>query len=342
MRMASSSPDSIRRLGGFARWAVGAIGSGLPAVFGSRLSILIFHRVHAETDALFPSEPDANRFRELMQFLCSCFRFVSLDEAVQALREGRLRPGTVVVSFDDGYRDNLEVACPILSELGIPAAFFVATGFMAGGLMWNDRLIESIRGAPGGERELSRELARILAEPKLATGQPVSRRDLCLRSLAAVKYLPPAEREQAVGRIQSALGAAPGSLMMDPEQVRRLRDYGMTVGGHTINHPILSGLAEDEARHEIAGGKRALESVLGETVRYFAYPNGKPGVDYSARDVGLVREAGFEAAVSTEWGVAGPCADLHQLPRFTPWDRDPARFGLRLALDLRRRDYARA
>ena len=66
----------------------------------------------------------------------------------------------------------------------------------------------------------------------------------------------------------------------------------------------------------------------------FAYPNGKPGEDYLPRDVALVRELGFDAAVSTAWGASGHGSDPFQLQRFTPWDRTKARFGLRLLRNL--------
>jgi peptidoglycan/xylan/chitin deacetylase (PgdA/CDA1 family) len=90
-----------------------------------------------------------------------------------------------------------------------------------------------------------------------------------------------------------------------------------------------------QAADQIARGRRWLEQALGERVSLFAYPNGRPGVDY-APDVhpALVRELGFDAAVSTHWGAARAGTDCYQLPRFTPWDRGRTRFGLRLARNL--------
>jgi hypothetical protein len=86
---------------------------------------------------------------------------------------------------------------------------------------------------------------------------------------------------------------------------------------------------------EIADGKHRLEEIIGAPVTLFAYPNGKPGQDYAAEHVRMVREAGFSAAVSTAAGVAAEGSDLFQLPRFTPWDRKPAAFALRLLLNRR-------
>jgi hypothetical protein len=77
-----------------------------------------------------------------------------------------------------------------------------------------------------------------------------------------------------------------------------------------------------------------LEQLLGERVGLFAYPNGKPGTDYSPESVQIVRELGFDAAVSTTWGAARSGTDPFQIPRFTPWDRSKLRFGARFAGNL--------
>jgi peptidoglycan/xylan/chitin deacetylase (PgdA/CDA1 family) len=116
----------------------------------------------------------------------------------------------------------------------------------------------------------------------------------------------------------------------------------MQIGAHTVSHPILECSKDLQARWEISHSKRVLETCLRQPVELFAYPNGRPNQDYSARHVAMVREAGFLAAVSTASGVASPAADLLQLPRFTPWDRSRLRFGLRMLGNLRKRPGAAA
>jgi peptidoglycan/xylan/chitin deacetylase (PgdA/CDA1 family) len=118
--------------------------------------------------------------------------------------------------------------------------------------------------------------------------------------------------------------------MMNRMKVRALHASGMALGGHTVNHPILARLAPAAAQREIEAGKRELEALVQAPVRTFAYPNGRPGDDFTAEHVRFAREAGFEAAVTTAWGVSGPQTDLFQLRRFTPWDLGKWRFGLRL------------
>jgi peptidoglycan/xylan/chitin deacetylase (PgdA/CDA1 family) len=97
-----------------------------------------------------------------------------------------------------------------------------------------------------------------------------------------------------------------------------------------VNHPILANVDEITARREIVESKARLEEMIGARVSSFAYPNGGPTRDYTARDVVLAREAGFDVALSTAWGAATPERDPHQIPRIAPWDRTALRFGLRL------------
>jgi len=112
--------------------------------------------------------------------------------------------------------------------------------------------------------------------------------------------------------------------------VLRLHASDMEIGAHTVTHPILARLDPERAASEIGDSKRRLEAITGSPVSLFAYPNGKPGRDYRREHVGMVKQLGFEAAVSAAQGVAHAASDSFQLPRFTPWDRTPGKFVLRL------------
>jgi peptidoglycan/xylan/chitin deacetylase (PgdA/CDA1 family) len=98
-----------------------------------------------------------------------------------------------------------------------------------------------------------------------------------------------------------------------------------------VTHPILAQLGAAEALSEICAGRAALESIVGTRVDLFAYPNGKPGKDYNASHVTMVRDAGFAAAVSTQCGAAVAAGDRYQLPRFTPWGKTFLRYEVGLA-----------
>lgn len=298
-----------------------------------RLSILIFHRVLPEPDALIPELPDAAEFEATMRWVRDWFNVLPLGVAIERLYAGTIPTRALAITFDDGYADNEELAAPILARLGLSATFFITTGFIGGGCMWNDQVIESIRGIRAPELDL-----RPFGMQVLPLDSDAARRRAVTDVLTAIKHLEQARRQA----IADAIGAMAGferapSLMMSADQLRAMRQrHRMDIGAHTITHPILTRLSNDAARHEISRGKRELEMMIGETVHLFAYPNGAPGQDYRPEHAAMARDCGFTAAVSTAWGAASAASDRFQLPRFTPWDRTRMRYGMRLLHNLQR------
>ena len=292
----------------------------------ARLSILIYHRVLPEPDPMRQCEPDAHEFERQMALLANHFNVLPLAEAVERLQSGRLPRRSACVTFDDGYIDNAEIALPILQRRGVPATFFISTAFLDGGCMWNDTVIEAVRNASGPELDLGS-----VGLGCYAIENHSQRRQAAGQLLSALNYLPLDERLERVAPVADSIPASlPERMMMTREQVRALSNAGMDIGGHTVNHPILTSIDAEAARSEIGQGKEELAGITGLPVRVFAYPNGKPGQDYQREHIDIVRALGFEAAVSTSWGVANRTTDPYQLPRFTPWDRKPERFMLRL------------
>jgi peptidoglycan/xylan/chitin deacetylase (PgdA/CDA1 family) len=309
------------------------LGLASPAGARGRLSVLVLHRVVLAEDPLFLETMVAERFDELCRWLKSLFNVLPLDEAAQRLRSDTLPPRALAITFDDGYADNCTVAMPILVRHGLPATFFVATGFVGNGLMWNDAIIESLRASRLQEFDAA-DLIPALGRP-LPMHDALQRRRACEALIAQVKYLEPGPRQLLVDRIVERAGArAPAGLMMSEQQIVEMRRAGMQIGAHTVTHPILASLPLDEARREMQHSQRWLQDLLGERVGLFAYPNGKPGEDYDERSVMLAREIGFDAAVTTVRGAATRRSDPFQLPRFTPWDRTRLRFGARMLATL--------
>lgn len=298
------------------------------------LSILIFHRVLAEPDSFNPDEIDASVFNRQVETLANCYQVLPLSEAVDALTANRLPARAAAITFDDGYADNFDVALPILQRHGVHATFFIASGFLDGGVMWNDKIIESIRHCESETLQLGP-----LGFGTLQLGQGAQRWQAAMNLIRQLKYLEPEPREQTVDAICRATRVKPPSnLMMTTSALRALASSGMEIGGHTVSHPILARLDPAAAEREIADNRSALEHITGQAIRLFAYPNGKPEQDYRREHVEAVRRLGFKAAVSTAWGVAHSRSDPYQLPRFTPWDTQPTKFALRLLQNQTRRN----
>ncbi len=298
---------------------------------GRRLCILTYHRVLASPDPLRPSEPSAAQFDAQLAALRASFNVLRLDEAADRLQQGRLPARAVSITFDDGYRDNHDVALPILQRHGVPATFYVATGYLAGGTMFNDIVIEAVRHATG-------EVDSSITGGALPLPDTRARLHAIGRLLSYIKTLEPAERARRAIEIAARLGAPPSDrVMMTPDEVRTIASCGMEIGAHTVRHPILRSLQADAARAEIADSRRELAAIIGRPVTGFAYPNGRPGIDYASEHVEMVREAGFSYAVSTRWSSVWPGMPVHELPRIAPWDADASRFAMRVARSFAQR-----
>ena len=301
-----------------------------PGKARGKLLVFIFHRVLARPDPLLAGEPDANTFNWMIRFISQSFNVLPFGSAVKHLKFGDLPAASACITFDDGYRDNFDIALPILQRYGVKATFFIATDFLEGGRMWNDDVIEAVRHT--NEASVNWE------DYQLGTHDLTTQMMRC-QSLGAVlgklKYFSHEDRAIFARQMARRAGVPERSdLMMTCEEVRGLRAAGMEVGAHTRSHPILSGLTNEQAMAEIFGGKTDLEAILDKSVDVFAYPNGNPERDLSSRDAELIAAAGFSAAATTAWGVATRKTDAFLIPRFTPWDRTYHRFAARAALAL--------
>ncbi|MES2316915.1 MAG: polysaccharide deacetylase family protein [Pseudomonadota bacterium] len=298
-----------------------------PSAAGAgRLCVVNYHRILEATDPLLESEPDVTTFRWQMRLLAKCFNVIPLFDAVQLIGSARMPPRAVCITFDDGYRSVHDLALPILQEFKLPATVFVTSGFVGGGHMWNDRIIEAVQNLPPGLLDLSE-----LGLGKYSLASLGDRKQTVGRLTEASKYLPPQARFELIKRLEQMVGDhLDHGLMLTPEMVVNLDRAGIEIGAHTISHPILTSLDDHSSRQEIEGGKKELEAIIGKPVRLFAYPNGKVGKDFDERHTRMAREAGFAAAFTTKVGAVTSAQDRFQLPRSRPWDKTPFMFGLRL------------
>lgn len=202
-----------------------------PAGSKARLSIFIYHRVLEQPDPLFPAEVDRTRFDQSLRWITSCFEVLPLSEAIDLLYRGELPARAAAITFDDGYADNYLHALPILQRHRLKATFFISTGFLDGGRMWNDSIIEAIRNAtvsrlncsPLGLGELAVET---LEEKRAALGQIIP----------AVKHLQSVARGDAASIIvEQCQAPLPPALMLTTEQLRGLHAGGMEIGAHTVS-----------------------------------------------------------------------------------------------------------
>lgn len=304
-----------------------AIGNAIaPRKVGAgRLCIVNYHRILDTPDPLLDEEMDVDTFRWQMQVLAKCFNVMPLGEAMAALAGGRMPPRAVCITFDDGYRSTHDIALPILRELDLPATVFISTAFIDAGNMWNEKIREAVRSLPDGPLELA---VNGVGARSIAS---LDDRKLAIEELTrAAKYMPPPDRLALTHQLETLAGGVAQGLMLTSGMIRAMSQQRIEIGAHTVSHPILCSLDDAAARYEIEQCKRDLEAIVSQPVRYFAYPNGKTGLDFDARHAKMAQEAGYEAAFTTEMGAANARHDLYRVPRSGPWDATPLPFVLRL------------
>ncbi len=284
--------------------------------------ILGYHRVIPpdETGSLYRMGMSAGLFEAQIRWLAASHRIVSMEEFLTWRASDRTPPEDIVVlTFDDGYRDNLTHAAPILKGLGIPALFYVTSSGLTERMpYWPEVLGQMIlltqaRSVSFGIDPEAPGIGAI--EYPLAT--PAQRSCSCLRMIADLRKLPTAGIAKAIGTIAARLGVDPAVArkrtprLLDADDVRSLASDGFTIGSHSVTHPFLPSEEIETQRREIVESKRAIESATQSPVVDFCYPGG--GHDERTRS--LVREAGYRSAVTWEPGVAGPADDPYALPR---------------------------
>lgn len=288
---------------------------GLHWIAKGKLSIFLFHKVPRQADALQPGDMDQATFRRTIAFIQKHFEVYPLAEAARLLAAGRLPDRCAAITFDDGYVDWMQGAAAILQEGKVPATFFITTGQFDGRPMWHERLAHVVKQHVDGVLD-----TRFCRLPPLPTATQADK----VKALNALefhfKYIPPVLRDIFLTRLEDAAGVSMADVPRMPvADVARIAQLGFEIGAHTHDHPILSLCDAKQAQREIGEAKERLEGMLGAPVIGFAYPNGRPGVDFTTRHIDMVKDAGYQYAVTTQWGAVRQDTSPFQMPRFTPW-----------------------
>ncbi len=308
------------------KWALQAL-----RLFGSThsFSVLNYHRVMPATDLSNEQALSPELFSRQLAVLKQYFCVLSLPDAMARARLQQLPKNTVVITIDDGFADCYDFVFPLLQQHQLTATFFISTAGLEQGYLWENQISQAISQAPVSLKSVK------MCEQEFSLASEDERRHSLLQLLELVKYQPLTERQHSI----DALLAQTGQPVMQHQfvtepQLQLMHQAGMTIGAHTVHHPILALETDEQARDEIAQSKARLEQITGSPIAYFAYPNGKFGVDFTDSHCDIVQQLGFTAAFSTDWGVADLAQSCpYRLRRFTPWDKDPLRFGLRLMLN---------
>lgn len=292
----------------------------------NRFLVLCYHRVNDSGHPFFGGMPLA-LFREQMQVLRDRFCVLFLHELVERAAAGDAPANAVAITFDDGYRDNYTNAYPILRELSLPATIFLVTDAVdSNRLIWHDRVFDALhRTSVDGV---------VFEGNELPLGTLAHKHAALARVLSFLRSSAPDVRDEAIDALMGPLGITSpptdGWDKLSWDQIREMNGNGVRFGAHTLDHPILSRLSEDEARRQIHGSRSRIESQLETPVTDFAYPNGR-SIDFDATTKRILGDEGFRTAVTTIGGANDGSTDPLMLRRVGMWGDDPYLSAIRLA-----------
>jgi peptidoglycan/xylan/chitin deacetylase (PgdA/CDA1 family) len=285
----------------------------------SELLVLCYHGVLAERRPdrwSYDNWVDAASFREQLRWLKQILEVTDLA-GVRRWHEGKWRgpKGPALITFDDGYRNNVTQAAPILLEESLPAIFFLASGYVGTSrVLWLDEIRVQVLNWPEPSVRLpsgeTREIPSDLAE----------RRRLANETVEGIKQLTEEPCRSYCDYLRSKteqvelMDDFEARSFMSWDDARKLREMGFEIGAHTVNHPILSKIAPERLASELAESKAMIERELNFSSKALAYPNG------SARDVNEqvfaeTEKAGFEWAFTTAAQWQKPGVNPYQIGR---------------------------
>lgn len=281
-------------------------------------TILLYHRVASSNVDPFRLCVPPDRFRDQLRFLRSSCAVTTLDALVDQLGDTPSESySPVVVTFDDGYADNIE-AYEIAAELDVPLTLFVSTGAIAAGKrFWWDELTAIVYDDEG---PLTIEIdGRTRSFPRSTDDE---RAKTCLKLHGLLRPLGEDAR-QAVLTEQVPRWSSSTSALGRPLTAAELRELarrpGAAIGAHGVSHRALSSLHTEEQLAEVRESKQFLEELLHQPVDFFSFPFGRPR-DVGAPAMQAVAAAGYRAACTTVQAAVYAADDRFALPRLTVYD----------------------
>ncbi len=267
-----------------------------------------------------------DRFESHMRFLRDVMHPIPLTELAERVRQGEHPPpGSIAVTFDDGYRDNFTRAHPILMKHRIPATIFVATAFIESKeVFWWDRVYDLFRRTKEHDLDLARvpplaARVRDLAHTRLSLSTPRRRILSAEAVIGMMESSSPDSLENALAALRNALRVTESEpTSFDPTltwgQIEEMSRRGISIESHTHTHPFLSSLSPERVEEELHTSRAILEQRTGRKVYGLAYPGGRAGM-YTDTTMSGARRAGYRYACVAEPGDVGSDSDPFAIRR---------------------------
>lgn len=280
---------------------------------GEYLTVLCYHRVMDKPEG-YPFDDDlisasVDQFTHQMEYVSKHYNVINFrDLAAHLDSPGGFPRNSLIVTFDDGYVDNYEVAWPILKRFGLTATMFVTTGFIGENrVFWWDRIAYLVKSARAGTYEIPAPASVVLG-----LGEKAERQEAAGYMIKVAKGLADDAKEEMIQELSKTLDVwvdeQKHDVMMDWDQVRELDRGGIEIGAHSVNHPLFSNVDEERLTSEVNGSKERIESELGNQVVTFGAPGRGILTPEKQREFEkmlrrIVTESGYKFSTQYRWGL---------------------------------------
>jgi peptidoglycan/xylan/chitin deacetylase (PgdA/CDA1 family) len=281
--------------------------------------ILFYHRFKEGRRESLPPRMEIGSFEKQMRYVRKWYRIISLDELVDTLEEeGEFRFPSLVITIDDGFRDNYDLAFPVLRRSGVPSTVYLTSALIGTGeAPW----IDEIGYALWSSRRNEFRLAGLFGDRVICISSERQKHEAWHAIYENMLYLPHEKKVELVEEVIDELrmgevnsGTDKGRVMLDWAEAKKMSENGVSLGAHTLSHPTLSMMSFDNARFEIEESKRIIEDKCGCAVEHFAIPNGRDE-DFSEELREWCKKGQFRSVVTTNFGAVKEGSDPYALPR---------------------------
>jgi peptidoglycan/xylan/chitin deacetylase (PgdA/CDA1 family) len=289
----------------------------LKFIFKNKVRVLFYHRINNDGDSFGIAEDEFDR---QMQYLSRGYNIISLSEYINHFENNKYIKNKLLITFDDGYKDNFTYAYPILKKYSVPATIFLTTDFIDNKMwLWHDLyryLVDSTT-----KKSICVQLgghALVLNFESMES--KINSRKIIHRYLKNLSYQ---ERMKHIFEmaefLEVALPEHPTNKYspLSWDEIREMSEDNIEFGAHTCSHKILSQLSSDEVFHEALYSKKRIEDELGRTINTFAYPNGQL-MDFTEETINILQKCGYRAAFTTIVGINEDIIDNLAIKRIYP------------------------
>ena len=282
--------------------------------------ILFYHRFKEKNEATAPYKLHIKSFERQMLHLKRWYNVITLDKLVENIKNGgNLSHLSVVITIDDGFKDNYDLAYPILKGLNLPATIFLTSGFInTQKAPWVDEI-----GIALAKTQLDNlYVPQLFGDQVVAISSNEQKAETLHRIYKKLLYLEHNTKVDLVDTLLSILNKkgdlrAHERIMLNWKEIKKMSQNNISFGSHTLTHPTLSKMGPEDAMFEIIESKRIIEKELGACVRHFAIPNGQ-NEDFTEALREFCKNGLFDSIATTNFGEVTKFSDPYKLPRVCP------------------------